>query len=110
MIDAYYWPTPNGWKISIALEEMDLDYRIVPVNIYRGEQYEPDFLAISPNNRMPAIVDHDPPDGGGPLAVFESGAILIYLAERPAASCRRTCAGARPCSNGSRGNWAASAR
>ena len=82
MIDAYYWPTPNGWKISIALEEMDLDYRIVPVNIYRGEQYEPDFLAISPNNRMPAIVDHDPSDRGGPLAVFESGAILIYLAEK----------------------------
>ena len=82
MIDAHYWPTPNGWKISIALEEMDLDYRIVPVNIYRGEQYEPDFLAISPNNRMPAIVDHDPQDGGEPLAVFESGAILIYLAEK----------------------------
>ena len=82
MIDAHYWPTPNGWKISIALEEMDLDYRIVPVNIYRGEQYEPEFLAISPNNRMPAIVDHDPADGGEPLAVFESGAILIYLAEK----------------------------
>ena len=64
MIDAHYWPTPNGWKISIALEEMDLDYRIVPVNIYRGEQYEPDFLAISPNNRMPAIVDHDPASDG----------------------------------------------
>ena len=61
---------------------MGLDYRIVPVNIYRGEQYEPGFLAISPNNRMPAIVDHDPPDGGHPLAVFESGAILIYLAEK----------------------------
>ena len=82
MIDAWYWPTPNGWKISIALEEMELDYRIVPVNIYRGEQYEPDFLAISPNNRMPAIVDRDPVDGGPPIPVFESGAILIYLAEK----------------------------
>ena len=64
MIDLYYWPTPNGWKISIALEEMELPYRIVPVNIGRGEQFKPDFLAISPNNRMPAIVDHDPPGGG----------------------------------------------
>ena len=82
MIDLHYWPTPNGWKISIALEEMALDYRVVPVNIYRGGQFADDFLAISPNNRMPAIVDHDPADGGGPLSVFESGAILVYLAEK----------------------------
>ena len=82
MIDAYYWPTPNGWKISIALEEMELDYRVVPVAINKGDQFAPEFLAISPNNRMPAIVDHDPPGGGGPLSVFESGAILIYLAEK----------------------------
>ena len=82
MIDAYYWPTPNGWKLSIALEEMELPYRIVPVNIGKGEQFEPDFLKISPNNRMPAIVDHDPPGGGDPVAVFESGAILMYLAEK----------------------------
>jgi GST-like protein len=82
LIDAYYWPTPNGWKISIALEEMELAYRVVPVNIGRGEQFAPDFLAISPNNRMPAIVDHEPADGGGPLSVFETGAILIYLAEK----------------------------
>ena len=82
MIDLYYWPTPNGWKASIALEEMELDYRVVPVNIGRGEQFAPEFLAISPNNRMPAIVDHDPADGGGPLSVFETGAILIYLAEK----------------------------
>lgn len=82
MIDVYYWPTPNGWKITIALEEMGLDYRIKPVNIYRGEQFTEDFLAISPNNRMPAIVDHAPADGGPPLSVFESGAILIYLAEK----------------------------
>jgi GST-like protein len=82
MIDLHYWPTPNGWKISIALEEMELPYRMLPVNIGRGDQFEPDFLAISPNNRMPAIVDHDPPGGGGPISVFESGAILLYLAEK----------------------------
>jgi GST-like protein len=82
MIDAYYWPTPNGWKLSIALEEMELPYQVVPVNIGRGEQFEADFLEISPNNRMPAIVDHEPPGGGAPLALFESGAILLYLAEK----------------------------
>ena len=82
MIDLYYWPTPNGWKISIALEEMGLDYRVVPVNIGKGEQFEPDFLKISPNNRMPAIIDQDPADGGEPISVFETGAILIYLAEK----------------------------
>ena len=82
MIDLHYWPTPNGWKISIALEEMELAYRVLPVNIHRGEQFDRHFLEISPNNRMPAIVDHDPLDGGAPLSVFESGAILIYLAEK----------------------------
>jgi GST-like protein len=82
MIDAYYWPTPNGWKVSIALEEMGLGYQVIPVNIYAGEQFDPKFLAISPNNRMPAIVDNDPPGGGEPVSVFESGAILIYLAEK----------------------------
>ena len=82
MIDLYYWPTPNGWKVSIALEEMELPYETKFVNIGRGEQFEPAFLAISPNNRMPAIVDHDPPGGGEPISVFESGAILIYLAEK----------------------------
>jgi len=82
MIDLYYWPTPNGWKASIALEEMELPYRVVPVNIGRGEQFAPEFLAVSPNNRMPAIVDHEPAGGGEPLAVFESGAILLYLAEK----------------------------
>ncbi|MFQ5415589.1 MAG: glutathione S-transferase N-terminal domain-containing protein [Myxococcota bacterium] len=82
MIDLYYWPTPNGWKISIALEEMELDYEVKYVNIGRGEQFEPEFLAISPNNRMPAIVDHAPEGGGDPVAIFESGAILIYLAEK----------------------------
>ena len=82
MIDLYYWPTPNGWKISIMLEECGLPYRLVPVNIGKGEQFKPDFLAISPNNRMPAIVDHEPAVGEAPLSVFESGAILIYLAEK----------------------------
>jgi GST-like protein len=82
MIDLHYWPTPNGWKVSIMLEECGLPYTLKPVNIGRGEQFNPEFLAISPNNRMPAIVDHDPPGGGAPVAVFESGAILIYLAEK----------------------------
>lgn len=82
MIDLYYWPTPNGWKISIALEEMGLDYNLIPVNIGRGDQFRDEFLAISPNNRMPAIVDHNPIGGGEPVSVFETGAILIYLAEK----------------------------
>ena len=82
MIDLYYWTTPNGHKITIFLEEAELPYRIVPVNISKGEQFKPDFLAISPNNRMPAIVDRNPKDGGGPISVFESGAILLYLAEK----------------------------
>ena len=82
MIDLHYWPTPNGWKVAIALEETGLEYRVVPVNIGRGDQFKPEFLAISPNNKMPAIVDHDPPGGGGPLSVFESGAILLYIAEK----------------------------
>ena len=82
MIDLHYWPTPNGWKVSIMLEECGLPYTLKPVNIGRGEQFRPEFLAISPNNRMPAIVDQDPPGGGSPVSVFESGAILIYLAEK----------------------------
>jgi len=82
MIDLYYWPTPNGWKVSIALEELGLAYEVVPVNIGRGDQFKPEFLAISPNNRMPAIVDHAPADGGRPIEIFESGAILLYLAEK----------------------------
>jgi GST-like protein len=82
MIDLYYWTTPNGHKITIFLEEAALPYRIVPVNISKGEQFKPEFLAISPNNRMPAIVDHRPKDNGKPISVFESGAILLYLAEK----------------------------
>src|SRR5438045_4452987 len=82
MIDLVYAPTPNGWKTSIMMEELGLPYKIVPINIRAGEQFKPEFLAISPNNRIPAIVDHAPADGGGPFAVFETGAILIYLAEK----------------------------
>lgn len=80
-IDLYYWPTPNGWKVAIFLEEAGLPYNVVPVNIGEGDQYEPEFLEISPNNKMPAIVDPDGPDGE-PISVFESGAVLIYLAEK----------------------------
>jgi GST-like protein len=82
MIELHYWPTPNGHKITLFLEEAGLSYEIKPVNIGKGDQFKPDFLAISPNNRMPAIVDTSPADGGGPLSVFESGAILQYLAEK----------------------------
>ncbi len=82
MIDLYYWPTPNGHKITIFLEETSLDYQIKPVNIGRGEQFEESFLKIAPNNRMPAIVDQNPSSGGSAISVFESGAILLYLAEK----------------------------
>ena len=82
MIDVYYWPTPNGWKVTIMLEECGLDYIVVPVDIGGGDQFKPEFLAISPNNRMPAIVDSDPMGGGEPVTIFESGAILEYLAEK----------------------------
>ena len=82
MIDVYYWPTPNGWKVTIMLEECGLDYKIVPVDIGGGDQFKPGFLRLSPNNRMPAILDHEPLGGGEPLAIFESGAILEYLAEK----------------------------
>ncbi|MCR5875460.1 glutathione S-transferase N-terminal domain-containing protein [Phenylobacterium sp. J426] len=80
-IEVHYWPTPNGHKVTIALEEMGLPYEIVPVNIGRGDQFKPEFLAISPNNRMPAIVDPDGP-GGQPISIFESGAILQYLGRK----------------------------
>ena len=84
MIDLHYWPTPNGHKITMFLEEAGLAYSIRPVNIVAGDQFEPDFLKIAPNNRMPAIVDRIPADGGAPVSVFESGAILVYLAEKTA--------------------------
>jgi GST-like protein len=82
MIDVHYWPTPNGWKVTIMLEECGLEYRIVPVDIGGGDQFKPEFLRISPNNRMPAIVDNDPLGGGAPISIFESGAILEYLADK----------------------------
>jgi GST-like protein len=82
MIDLYYWPTPNGHKLTIFLEETGLPYAIKPINISKGEQFDRAFLAISPNNRIPAIVDHAPADGGAPLSMFESGAILVYLADK----------------------------
>ncbi|GGH57558.1 glutathione S-transferase family protein [Frigidibacter albus] len=85
-IDLYYWPTPNGWKISIALEEMGLPYAVHLVNIGKGEQFTPDFLKIAPNNRMPAIVDPEGPDGT-PVSIFESGAILQYLARKTGQFC-----------------------
>ena len=82
MIDLYFWTTPNGYKPLMFLEETRLEHRLVPVNISKGDQFKPEFLAISPNNRMPAIVDHAPVGGGPPVSVFESGAILLYLAEK----------------------------
>jgi GSH-dependent disulfide-bond oxidoreductase len=82
LIDLHYWPTPNGHKITLFLEEAALPYRIVPVDIGKDAQFQPAYLAISPNNKMPAIVDHDPADGDQPISLFESGAILLYLAEK----------------------------
>ncbi len=82
MIDLYYWTTPNGHKITLFLEESGLPYRILPINIGKGEQFQPDFLRIAPNNRIPAIVDTEPASGGEPVSIFESGAILLYLAEK----------------------------
>ncbi|MGC5702913.1 glutathione S-transferase N-terminal domain-containing protein [Pseudomonas sp. NFXW11] len=82
MIDLYYWTTPNGHKITLFLEETGLLYNLYPVNIGQGEQFNPEFLKIAPNNRIPAIVDQQPADGGAPLSLFESGAILLYLAEK----------------------------
>ncbi|MBF5041904.1 thiol:disulfide oxidoreductase [Aggregicoccus sp. 17bor-14] len=82
MLDVYYWPTPNGHKVTMFLEEAGLPYRLVPVDIGAGAQFAPEFLRISPNNKMPALVDPEPAGGGGPLSVFESGAILLYLAEK----------------------------
>ena len=82
MIDLYYWTTPNGHKITMFLEETGLKYKIFPVNIGKGDQFKPEFLAIAPNNRIPAMVDHEPKGGGKPISIFESGAMLLYLAEK----------------------------
>ena len=81
MIELYYWPTPNGWKITILLEELGLDYKVIPVNILKGEQYMPEFIALNPNNKIPVLVDFDSVDGA-PVTLFESGAIMLYLAEK----------------------------
>jgi glutathione S-transferase len=104
-IDVYYWSTPNGWKITIMLEECGLPYNVIPVNIAKGEQFKPDFLAISPNNRMPAIIDPDGP-GGRPIAVFESGAILQYLGRKTGKFYRPMSASAPRSSSGCSGKWA----
>ncbi len=82
MIDLYYWTTPNGHKVTLFLEETGLDYKIIPINIGKGEQFQSDFLKIAPNNRIPAMVDHAPADGGAAISIFESGAMLQYLAEK----------------------------
>ena len=82
MIDFYYWTTPNGHKVTMLLEELGIEYHIKPINISKGEQFDPAFLKIAPNNRIPAIVDHAPHGGGAPIGIFESGAILLYLADK----------------------------
>src|SRR5205807_1370206 len=82
MIDLYYWTTPNGHKITMFLEEAGLAYKLIPIDIGKGEQFKPEFLKVAPNNRIPAIVDHEPAGGGQPISLFESGAILLYLAEK----------------------------
>ncbi len=82
MYDVHFWPTPNGKKVTILLEELGVPYTVVKVNIGRGDQFTPDFLAMNPNHRMPVLVDHAPADGGKPVSVFESGAIMLYLAEK----------------------------
>ena len=109
-IELYYWPTPNGWKITIMLEELGVPYEVKSVNIGQGEQFEPEFLEISPNNRMPAIVDPDGP-GGKPISIFESGAILQYLGRKyRQVLSRPTSAAASRSSSGCSGRWAGSAR
>jgi GST-like protein len=85
MFDLHYWPTPNGKKVTILLEELGAEYRVVPCNIGRGDQFSPEFLKLNPNHRMPVLVDHAPSDGGEPLSVFESGAIMVYVAEKAGA-------------------------
>jgi GST-like protein len=82
MYDLYFWPTPNGKKVTVLLEELGVPYRIVPLNIGRGDQFKPDFLKLNPNHRMPALIDTEPKGGGEPIGVFESGAIMMYIAEK----------------------------
>jgi GSH-dependent disulfide-bond oxidoreductase len=89
MIDLHYWPTPNGKKVTILLEELGMPYTIVPCNIGKGDQFKEEFLKLGPNNRMPVLVDHSPADGGAPISVFESGAIMMYLGEKAGRFCPR---------------------
>jgi glutathione S-transferase len=110
MIDLHYWTTPNGHKVTMFLEETGTPYKIFPVNIGKGEQFKADFLAISPNNRIPAMVDHDPPGGGKPIAVFESGAMLVYLAEKTGNSSPPNRGSAPTSCSGCSGRWAGSGR
>src|SRR5207302_8761484 len=105
MIDLYFWPTGNGKKIVILLEEFGLPYTIKPIDIGRGDQLTPDFLKISPNGRMPAIVDHEPMGGGAPISIFESGAIMTYLAEKTGRFARRNRAKNMMSRSGSAGSW-----
>lgn len=106
MIDLYYAPTPNGQKIILFLEEAQLAYRLIRVDINKGEQFRPQFLALSPNNKIPAIVDHLPVDGGAPLGLFESGEILLYLAENQENCSAVSCVSAIPRSSGCSGRLA----
>ena len=108
MIDVHYWTTPNGHKVTIFLEEAGLPYKIFPVNIGKGEQFDRKFLEVSPNNRIPAIVDHEPAGGGKPISVFESGAILLYLAEKTKKFLSSDLRVRVRRSNGCSGRWATS--
>src|SRR5687767_5236005 len=105
MIDLYYWTTPNGHKITIFLEETGLPYSIKPVNIGKGEQFAPEFLAISPNNRIPAIVDHEPADGKGPLDILSPARSCNIWPKRPPSFCPATCAAGPRSRNGFSGKW-----
>ena len=99
MIDVYFWMTPNGYKVTIALEELGIPYNVIPINIGKGDQFKPEFLKVSPNNKIPAMVDPEGP-GGKPISIFESGAILIYLAEKSGKLMPRSRTGATRCSSG----------
>jgi Glutathione S-transferase, N-terminal domain len=110
MIDLHYWTTPNGHKITMFLEEAGLSYRIFPVNIGKGDQFKPEFLRIAPNNRIPAMVDHAPKGGGKPISIFESGAMLLYLAEKTGKFLPADLYGVTTPSSGHSGRWAGSGR
>ena len=105
MLDLHYWPTPNGKKVTIQLEECGLDYSVIECNIGKGDQFTEEFLAINPNTRMPVLVDHDPVDGQGFLSVFESGAIMLYIAAKPDSSCQAIREPSTKSYSGSCGRW-----